>query len=149
MANTYQALGTVSYTHLDVYKRQAEELALLSGDGKAYCKNASWFRRESSTENIIFALSYIHYPKYKEVLHLADIMIEAAATLPDDQPLLIVCKEDFAKVLGMALSRKLKGRRDVVCLDNILAISGDYIDLGRPLMNGMVVPVVVKTLIFG
>lgn len=128
---------------------EEQETLILTGDGEEYCQNASWFRQESSTENIIFALSHIHNPSYKEVLHLADVLMRAAETLPASQPLLVVCKEDFAKVLGMALARKMKANRDIVCLDNIYAISGDYIDLGRPLMNGMVVPVVVKTLIFG
>lgn len=126
-----------------------QEAELLAGDGEEYCGSASWFRRECGTENIIFALIHIQNPSYKEVLHLADIMIKASRTLPTDQPLLIICKEDFAKVLGMALIRKLGKQRDVVCLDSIYMMSGDYVDLGKPLMNGMVVPVVVKTLIFG
>lgn len=128
---------------------EQQETDLLSGSGRDYLSNAEWFRRESGTENIIFALSHIQNPSYKEVLHLADIMMQAAEALPQKQPLLIVCKEDFAKVLGMALIRKTGRKRDIVCLDNIYAISGDYIDFGKPLMNGLVVPVVVKTLIFG
>lgn len=150
--------STVSFSNEDIFPMknipaytvsEEEEAKLVSGDGDDYCKNALWFRRESSTENIIFAISHICNPSYKQVLHLADVLMQASETLPEGQPLLIVCKEDFAKVLGMALIRKMGQKRDIVCLDNIYAISGDYIDFGRPLMNGMVVPVVVKTLIFG
>lgn len=150
--------STVSFSNENIFPMknipaytvsEEQEAMILTGKGEEYCKNALWFRQESSTENIIFALSYIHNPSYKEVLHLADVLMQASETLPDGQPLLIVCKEDFAKALGMALTRKMGSARDIVCLDNIYAISGDYIDLGRPLMNGMVVPVVVKTLIFG
>lgn len=150
--------STVSFSNEDIFPMknipaytvlEEQEAMILTGKGEEYCKNALWFRQESSTENIIFALSYIHNPSYKEVLHLADVLMQASETLPAGRPLLIVCKEDFAKALGMALVRKMGSKRDIVCLDNIYAISGDYIDLGRPLMNGMVVPVVVKTLIFG
>ena len=41
------------------------------------------------------------------------------------------------------------GGRPVVSLDSIHVEQNDYIDMGRPLMDGLVVPVVVKTLIFG
>ena len=35
-----------------------------------------------------------------------------------------------------------------LCLDRIRMRSGDYIDIGSPVMDGMAVPIVVKTLIF-
>ena len=44
----------------------------------------------------------------------------------------------------MALHRE----KPVVCIDGIHAQGGDYIDIGEPLANGRVVPVVTKTLIF-
>jgi ethanolamine utilization protein EutA len=39
--------------------------------------------------------------------------------------------------------------RQVVSIDSIKVEDGEYLDMGRPLMDGMVIPVVVKTLIFG
>ena len=46
------------------------------------------------------------------------------------------------------MAARLEGR-PVVALDSIHVEQNDYMDLGRPLMDGLVVPVVVKTLIFG
>ena len=64
-------------------------------------------------------------------------------------PLLLVVERDIAKALGQAAAGVLAGGRPVVSLDSIHVEQNDYIDMGRPLMDGLVVPVVVKTLIFG
>ena len=61
----------------------------------------------------------------------------------------MVLEKDIAKALGLRIREELGGRRKVVCIDGIRAEQGDYVDLGRPVMNGMVIPVVVKTLLFG
>ena len=37
---------------------------------------------------------------------------------------------------------------DVICIDGIKTLSGDYVDIGEPVADGHVVPVVIKTLIF-
>ena len=42
----------------------------------------------------------------------------------------------------------MERKKDVICIDGIHAQSGDYIDIGEPVADGHVVPVVTKTLIF-
>ncbi len=60
-------------------------------------------------------------------------------------PLIVVIEEDMAKALGQALQVALPGK-DIICVDSVNVAHGDYIDIGRPLMNGRVLPVVIKTL---
>ena len=55
----------------------------------------------------------------------------------------------MAKALGQRLAALLGARRPVAVLDGISADQGTFIDLGRPVMDGMALPVVVKTLLFG
>ena len=71
------------------------------------------------------------------------------AALPAGNPLIVILEHDMAKVLGMAMRGVLQGRRKVICIDGIKVEQGDYVDLGRPVMDGMVIPIVVKTLLFG
>ena len=54
---------------------------------------------------------------------------------------------DIAKALGQ-LMRQKAGGRPVVAIDGIEIGSGQFIDLGMPVLNGMAVPAIVKTLIF-
>lgn len=68
---------------------------------------------------------------------------------PPGQPVLVVLEQDMAKALGLLLAGQLAGRRQTVCIDGIHVDQGDYVDLGRPVMDGLVIPVVVKTLLFG
>ena len=47
------------------------------------------------------------------------------------------------------MKKELNGARPVVCLGGVRAEQGDYVDLGRPVLEGLAIPVVGKTLLFG
>ena len=64
-------------------------------------------------------------------------------------PLLFIIEADMAKALGQLVRRELAGSRPVLAVDEIRTEQNDFVDFGRPVMNGLVIPVVVKTLIFG
>ena len=68
---------------------------------------------------------------------------------PPGAPVFLAVETDMAKALGQAVFAALQSARPVVSIDAVQVEQNDYIDLGRPLMDGLVIPVVVKTLIFG
>ncbi|WP_334297059.1 ethanolamine ammonia-lyase reactivating factor EutA [Aminipila terrae] len=61
---------------------------------------------------------------------------------------MIIIEKDIAKVLGNSINLLLNKSKDVICLDSIHTNNGDYIDIGEPVAQGNVVPVITKTLIF-
>lgn len=63
-------------------------------------------------------------------------------------PLIVIVEEDNAKSLGQALYNYLPKEYPFVCLDGIQVENSDYIDIGMPVIQGSILPVVVKTLVF-
>ncbi|MEG2455646.1 MAG: ethanolamine ammonia-lyase reactivating factor EutA, partial [Oscillospiraceae bacterium] len=118
------------------------------GDSDELAAKAQWFLQESAAGNLIFCLNKTKNPSYQTVCALADALAEASKVLPSGAPLLVVTRHDFAKALGQAVARRMADR-PAVCIDSVFTEQGDYLDLGRPLLDGMVIPVVVKTLVFG
>lgn len=71
----------------------------------------------------------------------------ATARLPSDRPLIIIIEHDYARALGQTLKQMVPGR-PLLVIDQVGLKEGDYIDIGRPVLDGRAVPLSVKTLIF-
>lgn len=67
--------------------------------------------------------------------------------LPITNPLIIIIEHDYARALGQGV-KTLFPRHPLLVVDQVGLQEGDYIDIGRPLLDGRVVPLSVKTLIF-
>ena len=127
-----------------------EQDRCLAGDTDFLTQRAAWFLEQSSAEGMILALPGLADPTYDQLCTLAACLAEGLdRALPPGQPVLVVLEQDMAKALGLLLAGQLAGRRQTVCIDGIHVDQGDYVDLGRPVMDGLVIPVVVKTLLFG
>ena len=128
----------------------AEQDRCLTGDGAALAEQTAWFLEQSGAERMILALPGLADPEYRQLQALAAALAEGLERgLPPGAPVLVALEQDITKALGLLLERALSGRRKVACIDGIRVEQGDYVDLGRPVMDGMVIPVVVKTLLFG
>lgn len=130
------------------FPSEQAEASAVAGDGEALKREAAWYLEESAADNLIFCFRREAHPSYVEVCNMADALVAASGAIPEGAPLLVLLEQDYAKVLGQAIRRRMSSR-SVICIDSIHAIEGDYLDLGRPLMDGLAIPVVVKTLIFG
>ncbi|MGG1516502.1 ethanolamine ammonia-lyase reactivating factor EutA [Paenibacillus oryzisoli] len=97
--------------------------------------------------NFAFYLSGLPHLRFREVQQLAEWLLAAYRRQPNQlAPLVVVTASDIAKVLGQALKAK-NPARDIICIDQVAALHGDYLDIGNPLHMD-VVPVIVKTLVF-
>ena len=126
-----------------------EEESAFRGEAAPLEERIRWFLSQSDSPRLVIAMEGEANPSYSRVKALAAALAGAAAAIPAGEPLLAVLREDMAKALGQAVRPLLPPGRPSAFLDGIQAEQNDYMDMGRPLMDGLVVPVVVKTLIFG
>ena len=127
-----------------------EEEQCWLGNRRFLENKARWFLSQNDSEQMVLALEGRSNPDYQELKLLAETLIEGMEpVLREKDPLIIIVKEDIAKALGQLMKQQLRGRRPVVSVDAIKVQQNNFVDFGRPIMNGLVIPVIVKTLIFG
>ena len=104
---------------------------------------------DRTEQNIAIALKEPHDMSFNSINELAQgVFIAMEEYISQKKPLIVVIEADCGKVLGQCLSILLNASSELVCIDQIQVDEGDYIDIGKPVMGGRVVPVVVKTLVF-
>jgi len=107
------------------------------------------FMPEGKPELVAISVTGEIHTSFTQIQAFASTLIRATEDLRKaGLPLLIICKNDIGKALGHALNVQLEHKTPVLCIDGIQTLSGDYIDIGNPIAEGRVVPVVIKTLVF-
>lgn len=121
----------------------AQELA------KAIKDKLNWFKLENDLQRVAVGINGTKNPSFNDIQEYAKGLVEGMEELiKRELPLIIVVENDMAKVLGQAIYFSMNFKKDVVCIDGIKVENGDYIDIGKPIAEGKVLPVVIKTLVF-
>jgi ethanolamine utilization protein EutA len=100
-----------------------------------------------TTDPFAVALELDRSLDYQLLTQLASGLSQFADTMPGDRPLVVIIERDYAQALGQTV-KGLAPSRALLVIDQVGLSEGDYIDIGTPLMDGRVVPLSVKTLIF-
>lgn len=107
------------------------------------------FVKEYGHHPIALALSGPRTLAYQDIRILAQgILLGMKDYLALSQRLIVILEKDCGKILGQTLASISSQAIELICLDQLSVGNSDYIDIGRPLMGGRVVPVVIKTLVF-
>lgn len=111
----------------------------------------SWFAagEQGLDQPVAVTLPGLRHPRFEEVRNLAEGLAEGMRPLVERRlPVIVVLEENIGSVLGHSLATFLPPDYPVICIDQIRSQTGDYIDIGAPMYGGIVVPVVVKSLVF-
>lgn len=109
-----------------------------------------WFLAQSDSQQFVLALEGELNPSYTTIKQLAASLYTVLdEALNEASPILVIVTCDMAKALGQAMERQHRSKRKIAVIDSVVVEDNDYVDMGKPLMEGTAIPVVVKTLILG
>ncbi len=107
----------------------------------------SRFDLDIANDQYALVLNFSGPLEYRTLLNIATGLQEFSRFLPPVKPLLIIIERDYAQALGQTV-KGLMPSRPLLVIDQVGLMQGDYIDIGTPLMDGRVVPLSIKTLVF-
>ncbi len=148
--------STITYTAEDfplqdvpVIKLKMETAADTASIPEQMKRQISIFRNEDDSQDFAIAFQGFHNPSFAEVEEIAEALCKGFAEEIDrGHRLIVVIEADLGKAVGQAIKRRIKGRCKLISVDGVHVEEGDYIDIGKPVSSGRVLPVVVKTLVF-
>jgi len=117
----------------------------LSRIQEAVKKSVEIYDPQQEGQNFALYLTDMPYLGFRDIQQLSAVLLKSLQAKPKpEQPLVVVLESDHAKVLGQTLKTQQE-KQSIICIDQIKAEHGDYIDIGH-LLQSNVVPVVIKTL---
>lgn len=112
-------------------------------------KKLNWFRVNNEPQQIAIAFKGEDKHSFKYIKALSkEILMGIEEFIQSPYFVFILVEADIAKVLGHTIYTELEYNKDVICIDSVSVDNGNYIDVGNPIANGSVLPVVIKTLVF-
>jgi ethanolamine utilization protein EutA len=88
-------------------------------------------------------------PSYENLKEFAVGVVDALPNSIKNQTPIFMCFDaDIGNSVGNVIKRETGIKNELLSIDEIRLKEGDFIDIGEPIIEGVVVPVVIKTLVF-
>ncbi|MFW9800487.1 MAG: ethanolamine ammonia-lyase reactivating factor EutA [Candidatus Thorarchaeota archaeon] len=107
------------------------------------------FDLEEGTDPMILAFNDAVRPSYEKLTEFVRGVVEGLPnTVAEELPILMCFDSDIGNSVGNVMRRETDVKSKILSIDEITLYEGDFVDIGEPIIEGVVVPVVVKTLVF-
>ncbi len=101
------------------------------------------------TDEMIIAFNDAVRPSYENLAEFSKGVVAALPkTIESGKPLMMCFDADIGNSVGNVMRRETGIENEILSIDEISLKDGDFVDIGEPIIEGVVVPVVVKTLVF-
>ncbi|MGY5872507.1 MAG: ethanolamine ammonia-lyase reactivating factor EutA [Candidatus Thorarchaeota archaeon] len=88
-------------------------------------------------------------PSYENLMEFSKGVVAALPnTVAKNQPIMMCFDTDIGNSVGNIMRRETGISNEILSIDEISLKEGDFVDIGAPIIEDVVVPVVVKTLVF-
>jgi ethanolamine utilization protein EutA len=103
------------------------------------------------TEEFVLGFKDPVRSSYKKLTTFSKGIVKALPkTIDSGKPIFMIFEKDIGNSVGNVMKRETGIANEILSLDEIEGVQeGQFIDIGKPLFNNRVFPVVVKSLIFG
>jgi ethanolamine utilization protein EutA len=116
---------------------------------KAIATHRKAFEADNRDAEIALAFRWQGAPAYERIFACArGIAAGLADKVAAGAPIYIMLDGDIAQTLGAILREDCKVMSDILCIDGLMLMDFDYIDLGRVRVPSYTVPVTIKSLVF-
>ena len=100
-------------------------------------------------DHIILTFKDAVRPSYSNLIEFSKGIAEALPkTILNGKPILMSFDTDIGNSVGNVMRREVGISNEILSIDEVALSEGDFIDIGEPIIENVVVPVVVKTLVF-
>ena len=109
----------------------------------------SRFDLKEGKDPLILAFNDSVRPSYENLKQFAIGVVEALPNTIENQAPIFMCFDaDIGNSVGNVLKRETRVTNEILSIDEIHVQEGDFLDIGEPIIEDVVVPVVIKTLVF-
>ncbi|MFX0053460.1 MAG: ethanolamine ammonia-lyase reactivating factor EutA [Promethearchaeota archaeon] len=107
------------------------------------------FDIKEGIDPLILAFEDAVRPSYESLTEFAKgIVAGLPRTTANGSPILMCFDTDIGNSVGNVIKRETGVTNEILSIDEISLHEGDFVDIGEPIIENVVVPVVVKTLVF-
>ncbi|MFX1578748.1 MAG: ethanolamine ammonia-lyase reactivating factor EutA [Promethearchaeota archaeon] len=129
--------------HIDTRKPSATDVK------RSIERALSRFDLVEGIDPLILAFNNAVKPSYENLKEFALGVVSALPnSLKTQTPIFMCFDADIGNSVGNVMKRETGIKNELLSIDEIRLKEGDFVDIGNPIIEDVVVPVVIKTLVF-